>query len=100
MQRVLVVEDDARFAHAMLRVLSGRPSSRVLALAPSLKEAVVAIRTEQQHVVVANVQLPDGTGWEVLAEARRRSTRLGLEPAALPKRPLALASTQANSYRE
>jgi DNA-binding NtrC family response regulator len=68
--RILIVDDEPRYAAILHRVL--RASGDEVATAGSLAEAVVAL-ADPPHVVLTDLRLGDGTGLEVLSEAKRRA---------------------------
>ena len=80
--RILLVENDEDTRRVFAMYLR-RKGYRV-ATAGSLAEAVARLRAEPADVLVADIGLPDGTGWELLE-------RLRGEGIAVP--PLAIAMT-------
>lgn len=70
MQRVLVVDDERDIADVMKRLLeiSGYP----VTVAHSVKEALEAIERELPSVVVSDVNMPNGDGYELCREIRKR----------------------------
>src|SRR5438309_460298 len=65
---ILVVEDDSTLVHAITRNLAARgyaPRS-----ATTVAEAVAALRDETPALILLDVDLPDGSGWEVLRDLR------------------------------
>ncbi len=65
---VLIVEDDTTLAHAISRNLGARgyaPRG-----AATVAEALLAIEEEVPALVLLDIDLPDGSGWEVLRRLR------------------------------
>lgn len=65
---ILVVEDDPTLAHAIARNLSAR--GYVTRSAMTVAEAMTAIADAVPNLVLLDVDLPDGSGWEVLRGLR------------------------------
>jgi DNA-binding response OmpR family regulator len=63
-QPVLVVEDDEVMARAIARNLTARGYS--VRHAKSVAEALQALSTETPSVLLLDIELPDGSGWDVL----------------------------------
>src|SRR5262245_22848279 len=70
----LIVEDDA----SLRRVLSRNLLARGFAVveAPTVSAAIAAIERATPELVLLDVELPDGTGWDVLRVARGRGVEL------------------------
>lgn len=65
---ILVVEDDPTIVHAITRNLAARGyESRS---ATTVAEATTALREGTPSLMLLDVDLPDGSGWEVLRELR------------------------------
>jgi DNA-binding NarL/FixJ family response regulator len=71
MLRILLVDDHAMFCDALSRVLSRFPDIEVVAQAASLAEA--RAKLEGIDVVLADRNLPDGDGLELVATLREAS---------------------------
>lgn len=65
---VLIVEDDATLAHALARNLTAR--GYVTRSAGTVEEALDALRERTPALIVLDIELPDGSGWEVLRTLR------------------------------
>jgi DNA-binding response OmpR family regulator len=65
---VLLVEDDATLAHAVARNLTAR--GYVVRGTGSVEEALNALQERTPALVLLDVDLPDGSGWEVLRALR------------------------------
>lgn len=64
--RVILVEDDADSAESLRRFLSFTGS--VVYVAPDLACARALAKSIQFDVLITDLQLPDGTGWDLLQE--------------------------------
>src|SRR5579871_1466735 len=60
---VLIVEDDARMAAAIGRNLTARGYTVILAA--TIAEAGAALGRARPTVILLDIDLPDGSGWEV-----------------------------------
>ncbi len=67
-QSVLVVEDDPTLARAMTRNLTAR--GYTACHATTVAEATAALRAERPALALLDIDLPDGSGWDVLRELR------------------------------
>ncbi len=65
---VLVVEDDATLARAMTRNLSARGYDAHSAA--SVADATTLLRGVRPDLVLLDIDLPDGSGWDVLRALR------------------------------
>ena len=68
--RILVVEDHSETLEALSRLL-GHFGHRV-SLADSAQNAMNMIDSKEFDVVLCDIALPDGNGYEVIAEAKRK----------------------------
>lgn len=59
---VLLVEDHDLLADNLVRLLESAGDIRVVAVAPTVKEAVAAAREHTPDLVIMDHRLPDGTG--------------------------------------
>lgn len=73
--RVLIVEDQAMFAEALVSVIDHEEDLQVVATASSAREAAVLARVEEPDVVVMDFLLKDGDGLSATREVRRSSPR-------------------------
>src|SRR5438270_10998222 len=64
MESVLVVEDDPTLVRAIVRNLTARQYDTVSA--GSVVEALAALEQARPGVVLLDIDLPDGPGWDVL----------------------------------
>jgi len=65
---ILVVEDDPTLVRAMTRNLSARGYDA--RGASTMADAVSALRRERPALVLLDIDLPDGSGWDVLRALR------------------------------
>jgi two-component system KDP operon response regulator KdpE len=65
---VLIVEDDATLAHALARNLTAR--GYAIRAAGTVEEALNALHERTPALVLLDIDLPDGSGWEVLRALR------------------------------
>lgn len=63
-ESILVVEDDPTLVHAITRNLAVR--GYAARGATSVAAALDALREERPALIVLDIDLPDGSGWEVL----------------------------------
>lgn len=70
-RKVLVVEDDPGFGNLLVDVLEA--AGHTAELAATSREALVALENAVPDVLCVDIDLPDGTGWELLDELERRS---------------------------
>lgn len=76
-RRVLVVEDDLRFGTLLCEVLVA--AGHRAELAATSAAALVAVEANLPDVICVDIDLPDGTGWELLDELERKA----IEPAVV-----------------
>lgn len=63
----IVLVDDSRLARReLVELLEGIPNTQVLAEAADVKSAVEAINTHKPELVLLDIHLPDGNGFDVL----------------------------------
>ncbi len=67
---LLLVDDDRQVLHAMADWL--RQQGYHLDTATGYREALAALERKAFHVVLADIRLPDGDGFDILAYCRRR----------------------------
>jgi DNA-binding response OmpR family regulator len=81
---VLIVEDDDHLGSILLRSI-GRLGHAVQ-LAPTLAEARRALAAMTPEVLLLDVDLPDGTGWELLREQPAAASAIIVMSAGQPAR--------------
>jgi DNA-binding NarL/FixJ family response regulator len=69
---VLLVEDDAHTRARLARVIEAHPELALLGTAGSCAEARAVFERVHPQVLLTDLGLPDGTGVELIREARRR----------------------------
>ena len=67
--RILLVEDHNDTARVLARLL--KHFGYEIAIAGSVEEALTAFRTQQFDAILSDIGLPDGTGYDVMSEAKR-----------------------------
>lgn len=72
--RVLIVEDDPPLRHTIARALTAHGFE--IAEAASRDEALTSIAQARPDVLLLDVHLPDGTGWDVLRALRELNQRI------------------------
>lgn len=73
MAKILVVEDDAQTSELLKRGLTD--SKHTVVTAGDGEAALERLGDDTFEIVVLDVMLPRGSGWEVIAEMRRRGMR-------------------------
>lgn len=68
MAPILVVEDDPTLVHAITRNLSAR--GYAARHATTVTAALAALREQRPSLTLLDIDLPDGSGWEVLRALR------------------------------
>jgi CheY-like chemotaxis protein len=68
--RILVVEDHSDTLQALSRLLTH--FGHEISLADGAQNALNAIESEEFDVVLCDIALPDGSGYDVIAEAKRK----------------------------
>lgn len=66
--RVLIVDDEPLIRLGIRKDLSGMPSVEVVGECGCVADAVAAIRSDRPDLVLLDVQLPDGKGFDVVRE--------------------------------
>jgi two-component system LytT family response regulator len=66
--RLLIVDDEPLIRRGIRKDLAEMPSVRVIGECECVAEAVEAIRANQVDLVLLDVQLPDGTGFDVVRQ--------------------------------
>lgn len=91
MASILVVEDDPTLRHLLLDALDGASHHTVLAL-ESVEAALDALATYAPDLVVADVNLPDGSGLDLVRGIR---TKFGDRIGVIVTSGLALSPSEA-----
>ena len=66
--RVLIVDDEPLARRRVAELLHNEPGVEIIGTASSGEEAVAAIRADKPDVVFLDVQMPDGTGFDVVQQ--------------------------------
>ncbi|MCD7738928.1 MAG: response regulator [Lachnospiraceae bacterium] len=74
MRRILVVDDDPALTEMVCRIFGNEPMYQVETVS-SGQEALALLKADDReyHVIALNVALPDGSGFELLAQLRKVS---------------------------
>jgi two-component system LytT family response regulator len=67
-QRLLIVEDEPLIRAGIRKDVSAIPSVEVVGECDCVADAIEAIRSARPDIVLLDVQLPDGTGFDVVRE--------------------------------
>jgi DNA-binding NarL/FixJ family response regulator len=86
--RVLLVEDDGPTRQHLARAIEAHPKLELAGAAPSLAEGRALLDETAPDVLLTDLGLPDGSGIELIREARRRG-----------RPPLAMAITALGDER-
>jgi DNA-binding NarL/FixJ family response regulator len=76
--RVLLVDDHELIRDGLSGVFTAQEDMEVVGAAKSVAEAMDMYDAHEPDVVVTDLQLPDGTGLDVVRRVRRGSDRVGL----------------------
>lgn len=74
--RILIVDDDPSVRNLLKRFLSR--AGFFVATAPDGKTALEAIKMEQPHLILLDVNMPDMSGADVLAAAKEIDKKVGV----------------------
>ncbi len=75
---VLLVDDHDLVRNGLRQVFSAEPDFVVAAVAATTVEAIAAYAELRPDLVVTDLQLPDGTGLDIVRAVRRESDRTGV----------------------
>ena len=78
MTTVLLVDDHELIRDGLSGVFSAQEDMEVLGAAENVAEALELFATGQPDVVVTDLQLPDGTGLDIVRRVRRQTDKVGL----------------------
>jgi len=70
MIKVAIVEDDARFRKSLRRVIESKPELSCIAEYGTGAEAITGIPRDRPEVVLMDLNLPDSSGAEVIAQVK------------------------------
>ena len=68
--RVFIVEDSGMLRERLEKMLSAIPGAETVGHAPSARAAIAGIEAARPDVVVLDIQLEDGTGFDVMRAVR------------------------------
>lgn len=78
MTTVLLVDDHELIRDGLTGIFSAQDDMEVLGAAESVAEALAMVAEQLPDVVVTDLQLPDGTGLDIVRRVRRGSDKVGL----------------------
>src|SRR4051812_12339733 len=70
---IFIVDDSKAFRHRLVNMLSEIEGAEVIGQAPNAAEALEGIRNFKPKVVLLDIQMPGGSGFEVLKGLRQDS---------------------------
>lgn len=76
MQDIYLVEDSEIVRQRLQALLAGVPGTQVVGHARGAREAIADILAKQPDVVLCDLNLKDGTGFEVLRALRERAPQI------------------------
>lgn len=76
--RVVLVDDHEPIRHGLRRAFERTGDFEVVAEAGTVRAGVAAVRSTAPDVVVLDVRLPDGSGFDACREVRAASSTLGI----------------------
>lgn len=76
MQDIYLVEDSAPVRDRLAAMLTDIPNTRVVGYAGSARDAVSDILVKHPHVVLCDINLKEGTGFEVLRALRKSAPEI------------------------
>lgn len=76
--RVLLVDDHELIRHGLATAFSLDPQTEVIAQSASVTQALEDFAREKPQVVVTDLQLPDGTGLDIVRAVRRDAPQTGI----------------------
>ena len=100
MKRLLIVDDHAVVRHG-LKLACEDNGFEVVAALPTISEARSAIAALNPHIVVVDINLPDGSGFELIQWIRKINNSLPIVVLSLndsPEYVRAARSSGANAY--
>lgn len=76
--RVLLVDDHELIRQGLARAFERDPKMEIVGQAGTVSQALAAYDALRPDVVVTDLQLPDGTGLDIVRSIRQRDERVGL----------------------
>lgn len=98
MTRVVIVDDEPPARKKLRHLLSAAPDMQIAAEAGSGAEAVTAIQRERPDLLFLDIQLPDMTGFDVLAALESRESLAVIFVTAYDQHALAAFEARALDY--
>jgi two-component system LytT family response regulator len=98
MTRVLIVDDEPPARKKLRRLLSEAPDMQVAAEAGTGADAIAAIQREKPDLVLLDIQLPDMTGFDVLAALEDQESLAVIFVTAFDQHALAAFEARALDY--
>jgi DNA-binding response OmpR family regulator len=71
---ILLVEDEAMLRHGLVRSLAAR--GHMVVEAEGCRQAMEEIAGRRPDLLLLDINLPDGTGWDILRELRDRGSAI------------------------
>ena len=78
MTTVLLVDDHELIRDGLTAIFAAQEDMEVLGAAQSVTQAMTMLDAQLPDVVVTDLQLPDGTGLDIVRRVRRESDKVGL----------------------
>ena len=75
--RVVLVDDHELIRQGLARAFERDPSMEIVGQAASVVQALAAYEELRPDVVVTDLQLPDGTGLDVIRSIRQQNAEIG-----------------------
>lgn len=75
--KVFLVEDSPLLRERLEKMLAAIPGAERVGHAPSAERAIAGIETTQPDVVVLDIQLEQGSGFDVMRAVRAKQPRVG-----------------------
>jgi len=76
--RVILVDDHELIRQGLARAFERDPNMAIVDQAGSVVQALAAYETHKPDVVVTDLQLPDGTGLDIIRSIRQQNNEVGL----------------------
>jgi DNA-binding NarL/FixJ family response regulator len=76
--RVILVDDHELIRQGLARAFERDPNMVIVDQAGSVVQALAAYETHKPDVVVTDLQLPDGTGLDIIRSIRQQNVEIGL----------------------
>jgi DNA-binding NarL/FixJ family response regulator len=70
--RILLVEDHPATSEGLVGAIEQEPDLRVIAAVASCREALAKVQSEKPDVLILDLNLPDGLGWNLIEQLASR----------------------------